>query len=269
MMNGDKMDFGAEVIKKSFETPVLVDFWAPWCGPCRVLGPTLERLADQAGGKWELVKVNVDENRVVATEYQIQGIPDVRLFHEGEVVGQFTGALTEHQIKVFLENNLPTPEKAAMQSVHALMAAGREREAMPILEIILEENPQMDEARALLAKLHAFRNPDYAAELAAEIPMHSPFREIGEDITNLARMRSLTADNLPESSIRETYLAGITAMVEDDPNAALERWIEVIMTDKGYDNEGARKGCIALFHLLGENHPITQRWRRRFNMALY
>lgn len=268
-MNGDKMDFRADVIEKSFDTPVLVDFWAPWCGPCRVLGPTLERLAGQANGKWELVKVNVDENRVVATEYQIQGIPDLRLFHEGEVVGQFTGALSEHQIKVFLENHLPTPEKAAMQSVHALMAAGREREAMPILEIILEENPQMEEARALLAKLHAFRNPDYAADLAAKIPRHSAFREIAEDIETLFRMRGLSSGDLPESPVRDTYMAGIAAMVEDDPDAALERWIEVIMIDKAFDDEGARKGCVALFHLLGENHPVTQRWRRRFNMALY
>lgn len=268
-MNNDTMDFQAAVIERSHEVPVVVDFWAPWCGPCRVLGPTLERLASQANGKWELVKVNVDENRIVATEYQIQGIPDVRLIYEGQVLGQFTGALSEHQIKVWLDEHLPSPEKAAMQTVHALMAAGRDREAMPMLEIILEENPAMDEARALLAKLHAFRNPDYAAQLAAEIPMHSPFYALAEDIATLDHMRNLTADQLPDSSIKELYLGGIAAMVEDDPDAALERWIEVIMTDKSYDNEGARKGCIALFHLLGENNPITLRWRKRFNMALY
>ena len=107
-MSYEVTNFETDVIARSHEVHVVVDFWAPWCGPCRMLGPVIEKLASEAGGKWTLVKVNTDVNQPIATQYQIRGIPNLKMFVNGEPVSEQVGALPEPILKEWIENRLAT-----------------------------------------------------------------------------------------------------------------------------------------------------------------
>ena len=130
---------------------VLVDFWAPWCGPCRTLGPILEKIAAAANGRWVFAKVNVDEHTQVATEQEISGIPDVRLFHKGVVLGSFSGVRSERDIHKFLEHHLPSPRAAEVAEARLLMEEQRFGDAAQKLEALLQTEPRNDAARMALA----------------------------------------------------------------------------------------------------------------------
>lgn len=120
MMGNDVQDFERDVIQRSFEIPVVVDFWAEWCGPCRILGQTLERLATSAGPRWALAKVNTELFPALAMQYGVQGIPTVKLFVDGEVASEFVGALPEDRIVKWLNDTLPSPLRHKLTDAQAI-----------------------------------------------------------------------------------------------------------------------------------------------------
>ena len=152
-MSYEVKDFEAQVIDRSRQVPVLVDFWAPWCGPCRTLGPVLERMAAKADGRWELVKVNVDENQDLAAAFNISSIPAVKLFVNGEAVDEFVGALPEREIQRFLEKALPSPGGGQLAEAERLLKEGRNAAAAELLESLVAGDPANQAARTLLAQL--------------------------------------------------------------------------------------------------------------------
>ena len=270
-MSYEVNDFQSDVIDASTDEPVLVDFWASWCGPCRQLSPVLESLAEEAEA-WTLVKVDVDENGAAAQQYGVRGIPAVKLFVDGEVEAEFTGVKPEHQIRDWLDEHLPSEEKSRIEKARQALNAGDHEEAEHLLWPVLEDNPNHDEAQVLMARALAFKDPARAEVLADAAEVSDPtLRQMREGVKTVIHLHELADDPsaLPEDGVKETYVSALEALDNQDIETALEHFIDVVRTNRDYDDDGARKACIALFTLLGEEHPITKEHRRTFDMALY
>ena len=264
--------FDTDVLQASHKQPVLVDFWAPWCGPCRTLGPVLERLAQDPDAPWSLAKVNTDEHSQLAQQYNVRGIPAVKLFVDGEVAAEFTGALPEHQIRTWLAEHVPSEDKKALTEAKELLDKGQRSEARDLLETIVAEEAETDEAETLLAGLVVFTDPDRAETLLEGTDVADPdLLQTKEAVRTIARLLRLyqTPDDIPDGEVQLTYVQAIEALTQQDFDAALERFIDVVRQDRSYDDDGARKACVALFSLLGREHSLTKKHRPAFDTSLY
>jgi putative thioredoxin len=267
----DVTDFQQQVLERSRDKPVVVDFWAPWCGPCRILGPVLEKLADESPD-WELAKLNTDDNPVVASQYGIQGIPAVKLFVNGEVADEFVGALPEPAVRQWLERALPSETKSRLEVATAALNAGETALAEELLAQVLAAEPANPTALVLTARAVALRDPESAARLvagvdAASVGLHQ-VKEAVETVAHLARLVS-GAESVAEAPGRDVYLEACRALVSGDLDAALRGFVATVRTNRSLDEDGPRRACIAVFSLLGEQHETTLAHRRAFEMALF
>jgi putative thioredoxin len=273
--------FQHEVIEASFQQPVLVDFWAPWCGPCRTLKPMLEKLAGDYQGKFLLAKVNSDEHQELAARYQVRSIPAVKAFVDGELVDEFMGALPEAQVRAFIDRLLPSAaaplraEAAALwasgdregalaklvegsrldpadegirlDAVEVLVALGRADEARPLLELPYDE--ERDRAQSLKAQLDLAgkrADPQVLEALAAKIRANPK-----DHASRIALATALAADRQYE--------------------AAFEQLLESIYRDKGWNEGEARRTMLQLFDLLAPdpmNDDLIRQYRRQLATAL-
>ncbi|PIE34793.1 thioredoxin [candidate division KSB3 bacterium] len=270
-MSYDIQNFAKEVLERSYQVPVVVDFWAEWCAPCRMLSPVLEQLAARASGEWSLAKVNTEQHPQVAAEYGIQSIPNVKLFVDGEVVNEFVGALPEEAIGRWLKDALPSPLRHQLQQAQELLVQDRFPEAQQLLEEVLEQEPDNDQAAILLATSLLFSEHLKAAGFAEKIMPASDYFSTAEAVQTLSQLLDLREhpENLPDGTVKERYLAAIERLHERDFDAALSQFIELLGIARSYHNDGARKACVAIFNFLGNDHEISQKHRRDFSSALY
>lgn len=269
-MQFDVSDFHREVLEESHRIPVLVDFWAEWCAPCRMLSPILEKLAGQNREKWLLAKVNTEKLPDIASQYAIQSIPNVKLFFEGKVIGEFLGALPEHLVVQWLRKNLPSKHEKQVEHATALLAENRESEAQKLLQTVVAADPDNQEAKLLLARTFLFDNPEKAAAFTEEVE-DPGLNELADAMRVAIRLMTVAQhpEQLAESPTKLWYLSAVANFRSYNFDAALLEFIDIIRNDRYYDDDGSRKACIAIFKLLGEEHEITKKHRRDFGSALY
>ncbi len=270
-MGDDVRDFERNVIERSRQVPVVVDFWAPWCGPCKVLGPVLDRLAAEANGRWELVKVNTEEHQDLAMAFDIRSIPAVKLFRDGDVVDEFVGALPEPEIRRWLAKAIPSPAAAQLDEARALLAADRRAEAAKAARAVLATEPANMAARLLLAEAVLLESPSETASLLADLREGDEFADRAGALRTLAALLVQGTDESawPPSLVRPRLVAGIQALARGDFDAALRALIEVVGRDKAYADGAAPAACKAIFQLLGVRHPIVEQHYRAFASALH
>ncbi|WP_308387522.1 tetratricopeptide repeat protein [Acidithiobacillus sp. AMEEHan] len=276
-------NFREAVEAESFRRPVVVDFWAPWCGPCRALGPVLERLAEEMQGGFLLAKINSDENPELSRQYSVRGIPAVKAFLDGKVVDEFTGALPESAIRQFLDKILPKAGDEQRKAGLEALARGDTAAAEKAFRLALEQNPRNDEAHLELARLLIARGEHDAAE--AELAALSPAFSVREEVEALRALVEFASDlrdappsaeilrQLQESSGDEQaqamYQHALSELLQGHEQAALDQLIEMVQRHRKYRDDLARKTLLKIFLVLGKEHPLVNEYRSKLARALY
>lgn len=269
MLVRDVVDFQSEVIERSRTLPVLVDFWAEWCAPCRMLGPVLERIAARHEGRWELAKVNTEALPDVSAQYGIRSIPSVKLFVDGRPVDEFTGALPEQAIEQWLAKALPDMHGDALAAADVAFRTLDIDTAKGLLQQIITERPDHAVARVRLAALLVHEDPAAAATLVGDLYPEGADGERAEAVRTLGALLPRNGDvaALPAAPVRDRFVDALGHLASRHFDQALEAFIEVLRADRYYNDDASRKICIALFKLLGEDHDVTLRHRRDFDRA--
>ena len=270
----DQQAFGQDVLQRSHEVPVVVDFWAAWCNPCQVLGPILEKVAADHEGAFELVRVDVDHNQALAAQFGVQGIPTVLAFRDGRPAAQFTGALPEAAVRQWVQQILPTEIDRLVDQARDAVLEGDEPVAESLFRRVLEDVPDHGEAGTGLASLLIARGDvQEALILLGRLPRSAEVERLesaariadaqGGDLLALeARVGADPADTLARLELGRA----LAARKEYEP--ALDHLLAVVRAG-GLHREAARTAMVDVFGLLGNGHPLTTLYRRALASALH
>ena len=274
--------FDREVVARSHETPVIVEFWAPWCGPCRILGPVLESLAEEFAGQVQLARLNTDENPVVSQQHGIESIPAVFAYQDGQPVSQFLGALPEPQVREFVEALLPSSADMAAQEAEALVEQGQPAAALERFEQIVADDPSHEGSTAMLAHLLLQGgDEERAEELANRVPANKGAKRTlatihlrraarGQDEAALrARLSADAGDATDMSDAEGEYRLGALLADRAEWQEALDRLLQSVRLDRSLDDDAARLLLLDAFVMLGDESPLTQDYRRRLGSVLF
>ncbi|WGS49215.1 thioredoxin [Paraburkholderia sp. D15] len=275
--------FEQDVITASTLAPVLVDFWAPWCGPCKSLGPMLEKLEAEAGGKWKLVKVNVDENQELAAHFQVRSIPHVMAFADGRPVDQFVGVLPEGQLREFIERLVPQGADAARLEAQAALEDGRREDAYDALQAALAYDPGFDEAR--MDRIEMLIEDDRIDEARNEVDLLSPKTTQGiDDRFNAIKTRLDAVDAAADLPPTDALEARVAAQPDDlearfdlasaliahrKYEGALEHLLAIVQRDRTFRDDIGRKTMLSVFDLAAHQPQLVSQWRRKLSASLF
>ncbi len=292
--DSDTKSFVADVIEASQTVPVIVDFWATWCGPCKTLGPALEKAVIEAKGAVRLVKIDVDKNQPLAQQMRIQSIPAVYAFFQGRPVDGFVGAVPESQIKSFVAKLAelggaelgPSPVEEALEQAEAALEAGDHGTASAIFNQVLAHEPanvtalagltraltaagELKRAREVLSRIPAPKLPE--TTVAPAVAKATAALELAEQsagaVGQLGELQAKVAADPKDWQSR--YDLALALYASGEQEKALDELLEIVQRNRPWNEEAARKQLVKFFEALGPAHPLTLSGRRRLSSLLF
>lgn len=268
----NEADFSTAVLARSASVPVVVDFWAAWCGPCRTLGPILERLASEMQGGFVLAKIDVDRNQRLAAQFGVQGIPAVKAFRDGKVVDQFEGALPESRVRAWLKKLVPS-------EIDRLVAAAAEQEqrdpaaAAELYRQALSADSASGPARLGLGRVLTLQADPEARAVLQQIRAGAPEYATAQSLLQLADLLSAAEEDAPDSAepsdSRGRWRLAAQRACAGAWAEALPLLLAIVQRDRAFGDDAARRAMLAIFSLLGERDPLVVRYRQQLASALF
>ncbi len=264
-------DFEYEVIAYSNHIPVIVDFWAEWCRPCKSLTPILEKITGDAQGLFRLAKVNVDDNPNLALRFNVRSIPNVKAFRDGQVVSEFLGLQPEPRVKEFIRNIAPSQIDLLLEKGQSQLEMQDWQDAGTSFRVFLSKSPNHPAGLLGLLKSNLMQG-DYtgAKKIMDEFPPSPEYAhmEIMRPLF-VALTNDLHGDDFVDDPIEASFHNALTLIIRGNLPAAMDGVIDILRLDKHYHNDGVRKILLGLFEILGDNHPLTQQYRRELALVLF
>ncbi|WP_353735958.1 MULTISPECIES: tetratricopeptide repeat protein [unclassified Okeania] len=265
----DNTTFATEVLKNSHKKPVLVDFYATWCGPCKMLKPILEKLVQEYD--FILAKVDVDHNPELAQTYGVEGVPDVKIVTQGEVKPGFVGVLSEPKLRNFLgELNLKSELETELETLRNLTKSGELKQAKNLLDQLFQKYPRnislIIEAAKFLVSLNRLEEAQKLIETIGE--NNREFYPQIQAVKGLIHFKQ-EAENPGDSELDKMYAQACSLTLSANYEEALKLFLDIVTRNRKYKNDGARKAMLAIFNILGDDNSTSKEYRKQLLLNLY
>ena len=279
--NVGMQNFQQLVLEKSMQKPVLVDFWADWCQPCQTIMPMLAKLAEEYDGKFELAKVNADQEQELAAHFGIKSLPTMKLFFQGQLVDERMGAVPESDIRAMLDKHIVSESDKFMQAAMMAYQQGQTEQALEMLNHALANDPENAQLKVTIAQIvHAQGDTESAlalldsldeegAKLEAAIKLRAEINLAAQlaDLPPLDEIEQRLATNPKDLEALMQKSRHLTA--QGDYDDAMECLLAIMRIDRGFEDDAGRKGLLELFDMLGGEHPSVQKYRRKLFTLLH
>jgi len=266
--------FEEDVISRSYEIPILVDFWATWCGPCKTLGPMLENLAVEYGGSFLLAKVDVDDNPGLAVRFGIQGIPSLKAYHGGEIIAELNGAAPENTLRKFIQKIAPSETDNTLLEGYSLLSIRKWKQAEDSLRKVLDDQPNNSTAtfgliRALIAQGKGNSALAYINDFppGSEIVAAQQLKPLALLFTEIESNPNKHTES--DNALNAQYWKSAKLLAQGQYAAGLDGLIEILRSDKNFKDDKPKSVILATFALLGDDDLLTREYRDELANVLF